>query len=68
MIGVLCAQKPEGRKRRPLAGSVPRKHGFFSMALEGNKEDFVELDLPWNPSITKVTSKPGLLVLPPFTC
>ncbi|VDK33573.1 unnamed protein product [Taenia asiatica] len=55
MIGVLCAQKPECRKRRPPVGSTPRKHGFFSTALEGNKEDFVELDLPWNPLISKIT-------------
>ncbi|KAL5110630.1 Lysine-specific demethylase 5B [Taenia crassiceps] len=55
MIGVLCAQKTEGRKRRPPTGNMPREHGSFSTRLECNKEDFVEPDLPWNPLITKIT-------------
>ncbi|EUB62146.1 Lysine-specific demethylase 5B [Echinococcus granulosus] len=55
MIGALCAQKPEGRKRRSQASSTSQKHDFLSAVLGDNKEDVVELDLPWNPSITKIT-------------
>ncbi|VDM31022.1 unnamed protein product [Hydatigera taeniaeformis] len=48
MIGEICSQKPESRKRRPSVNSTPRKRG-------GSMEDFVEIDLPWNPSVTKIT-------------